>query len=493
MGSTSILGAVLSRSGEREVRAETCHHGGAGRFETVTQGAIDVDEITLKDFRCFREEQTARLAPLTLLVGENSTGKSSFLAVIRALSDVAYRQEVPDFKEEPFDLGSFDEIAHHRGARGGRATKFGAGFSTLPPTRRGEQRPDGTALRFEVTFGRAGTAPVPVMHRILGNGTRIEFRHDRLQLRLATPGGSWSMDMSDGYRSVQNEEGDLTVISFLTALSLIRHLKATGSGDVPVPQDGSGPFTDKDHELLHRLVRPFETDFRSKRRPYASAPVRSRPRRTYDPARTVRDPEGDHVPMFLAGKFLRDRREWDKLRDRLEAFGRASGLFDELSIRLLGKRDSEPFQVQVRKYAGSLKGPQRNLVDVGYGVSQVLPVITELLRRDAPPRFLLQQPEVHLHPSAQAALGGLFCKVAGRERQLVVETHSDHILDRVRMDIRDGTSELKPEDVSILYFERGALDVRIHSLRLDRQGNVLDAPDSYRRFFMEETTRSLGL
>ena len=50
-----------------------------------------MDQITLKDYRCFHEEQTARLAPLTLLVGENSTGKTSFLAMIRALWDAAYR------------------------------------------------------------------------------------------------------------------------------------------------------------------------------------------------------------------------------------------------------------------------------------------------------------------------------------------------------------------------------------------------------------------
>ena len=87
-----------------------------------------MDEITLKNFRCFREEQTARLAPLTLLVGENSTGKTSFMAMIRALWDVAYRLTDPDFKEEPYDLGSFDEIAHHRGGRGGRAETFEAGI-----------------------------------------------------------------------------------------------------------------------------------------------------------------------------------------------------------------------------------------------------------------------------------------------------------------------------------------------------------------------------
>ena len=106
---------------------------------------------------------------------------------------------------------------------------------------------------------------------------------------------------------------------------------------------------------------------------------------------------------------------------------------------------------------------------------------------------LLQQPEVHLHPSAQAALGSLFCEVASSGQQLIVETHSDHLLDRVRMDVRDGTTGLKPYDVSILFFERDDLAVRIHSLGFDRNGNVLNAPTGYRQFFMDETRRSVGL
>ena len=149
--------------------------------------------------------------------------------------------------------------------------------------------------------------------------------------------------------------------------------------------------------------------------------------------------------------------------------------------------------MHVRKFGRRAKGPLRNLIDVGYGVSQALPVITELFRDSETPMFLLQQPEVHLHPSAQAALGSLFCEIASPRRQLVVETHSDHMLDRVRMDVRDGTTKLQPDDVSILFFERGDLDVRIHSLRLDAEGNVLGAPPSYRRFFMEESRRSLRL
>ena len=187
-------------------------------------------------------------------------------------------------------------------------------------------------------------------------------------------------------------------------------------------------------EILQNLVH---FGIRFGERPFASAPVRSKPRRTYEPSRPAPDPEGDYVPRYLAEVFSQEKKTWSPLKKRLEAFGESAELFDEISIKRLGKKNSEPFQVQV---GGRRKGPWRNLIDVGYGVSQALPVIMELLRPDAPPMFLLQQPEVHLHPRAQAALGSLFCQMADRKRQLVVETHSDHLIDRVRMDVRDRDS-----------------------------------------------------
>ena len=112
---------------------------------------------------------------------------------------------------------------------------------------------------------------------------------------------------------------------------------------------------------------------------------------------------------------------------------------------------------------------------MGYGVSQTLPLLTELLDTEVSTMFLLQQPEVHLHPQAQAELGTLFCDVASGDEhqtlgdhQLFVETHSDYIIDRVRMDVRDGATGLRPEDVSILYFEPGDLAVKIHSITIGR-------------------------
>ncbi len=437
-----------------------------------------MDSITLKNFRCFREEQTARLAPLTLLVGENSTGKTSFMAMIRALWDIAYRHLAPDFKEEPYDLGSFEEIAHHRGGRAGKTEAFEAGFEVVPAT--GDNTQDGAErdpYRFGATFQSMGTAPHPVKLRLSRNGVSAEswLMDDVWGGQCRTPTNQWVyMPGASGVRV-----GD--------DILLVSPLYLTRINSLPrVPEPSADEM-----ELIRELMDGFYDH--NVERPYASAPVRSKPRRTYDPTRAARDPEGDYVPMYLASRYFQGSRAWAGLREALVEFGRAAGLFDEIAIKPLGKRNTEPFQVTIRKGGKRTKGPSRNLIDVGYGVSQALPLVTELLRPDAPSMFLLQQPEVHLHPSAQAALGSLFCQVASPKRRLVVETHSDHLLDRVRMDVRDGTTRLRPKDVSILFFERGDLDVNIHSLRVDQEGNVLDAPPSYGRFFLEETRRSLGL
>ncbi len=441
-----------------------------------------VTQIVLANYRCFGRKQIARLAPLTLLVGENSTGKTSFLAMIRALWDAVYRERIPDFKEEPYDLGSYDEIGHHPSTGDAPVESFETGLS------------DANAFRAMVTFGKNGMVPVPVRTRRSYKDNWYEVRvadNRHIVIQVGVGGESWEKRLP--------QDVSETLIHTLEAekiwpLIYPRLLLSFGGEEDQYgfePLDGSTAFKEEVLKSVYEFMN-FSISGRYQR-PYASAPVRSKPRRTYDPARITPDPEGDYVPMYLADMFSRNKETWVFLKDQLECFGKASGLFDEISIKRFGETGGGPFQVQIIKVGGESPQQRRNLIDVGYGVSQVLPVVTELLRQDAPQMFLLQQPEVHLHPSAQAALGSLFCQVAGKGRQLVIETHSDFIIDRVRMDIRDSKSKLKPDDVSILYFEREELGVRIHSIRLDELGNVKDAPDSYRRFFAQELDRSLGL
>ena len=450
-----------------------------------------MDQITLKNFRCFRGEHSARLAPLTLLVGENSTGKTSFMAMIRALVDAsAYR--IPDFKEAPYDLGSFDEIVYNGSGKKGQSETFEAGFESMNWIEESDKE-ELPALRFDVTFERRGTAPFPAIVRYTVGIVWVEQHMPTAppyKVIFGTDRGTWEKEAPENFERLTMQEEGFPPPFFLLGMSVFESRRGEDGGFKPL--SGSEVFGSEERKLVETFSRIGFERFAFDSRPFASAPVRSKPKRTYDPSRPTPDPEGDNVPRYLAALSSQDKEGWTALVKGLEDFGKSAGLFDEISIRALGK-GSDPFQVQIRKYGKRLKGSPRNLSDMGYGVSQVLPIITELLRSDAPPMFLFQQPEVHLHPTAQAALGSLFCQVAEPRRQLIVETHSDHLLDRVRMDVRDGVGGLKPRDVSILFFERVDLQVRIHSLQIDEDGNIVGAPDSYREFFMKETQRSLGL
>ena len=426
------------------------------------------------------------MAPLTLLVGENSTGKTSFLAILRALWDVAVYEVVPDFRREPYDLGAFSEIVYNDSSRGEQPDSFQAGF------RDSSLEDSSEAVSFLFTFEDDDGVTFPVSRYVSAYHTWFEVAagSDRIgKLRIGIEDRSWKGDC----RSDRFGPSPVRLFPIDIAVWDAFHT-ADRSGGLSIGEDDMERVGDSLERLLSWRRTRRHSIGGDATVPFASAPVRSKPQRTYDPSRLIPDPEGEYIPAYLSMMSRRDPDTWKGLRENLEEFGSASGLFDEITIESFGRTDdAAPFQIQIRKFGRKLKGNRRNLIDVGYGVSQTLPIITELLRPNAAPMFLLQQPEVHLHPSAQAALGSLFCSIAGPDRQLVVETHSDYIIDRVRMDVRDEKTDLKPEDVSILYFERGESDVKIHSIRLDDLGNVLDAPDSYGAFFMEETRRSIGI
>ena len=445
-------------------------------------------ELRLRDFRCFRGRHAVPLAPLTLLVGENSTGKTSFLAAAQAVWDAAHGSRSPNFRKDPFDLGSFPEIVHGRGGRTSAPSSFAIGFS--------EQFLERRLLNFEVTFESRNAAPEPVSIEWREGVTSVGFRREQgedIRYVFECPNGSWYHRASTGDEMFERAP-------FLTGF-FSRFFHAVADRDPTSLVDDLEPSTktggqvpdSEDLEKLSFLLGRF-LRFAPEEAPFASAPIHPAPRRTYDPTKVSTDPWGADVPSRFANLQFQSKTEWTALKEKLDAFGRESGLFDDISVRQLTSREGGPFQLQVRKFSRKgTKGPRRNLVDVGFGISQALPALAALFSSDRPPMFLLQQPELHLHPSAQAALGSLFCRTVEAEQQLIVETHSEYIIDRIRMDIRDRETALKPDDVSVLFFERSDLDVRIHSLRFDAQGNVLGAPEGYGQFFMDEARRSVGL
>ena len=431
-----------------------------------------MDSITLENFRCFHEKQTAQLAPLTLLVGENSTGKTSLMAMIRILWDAIHNRKGYNFNEEPFDLGTFKDIAYHS-TNGEQAENFYAAFEE-------------NKYHFGVKFEKDGATPVLKRKEITKGNTSLvqQISSNKYTATLSTVNGSWQFQRQ--MRSYDTLE-ELPGLRFVSLPSKSGELQ-----NMFEPIKGSPVMTDEDWDHLRKLDRLISFAFMQylNKRPYASGPVRTRPFRTYDPYSPKLEHEGGHIPMYLANISLRNKQEWQHIKNLIEQFGQKSSILDRIDIKHFGD-ENEPFKIMIRKGGKGKTGPWRNLKDVGYGVSQILPLLTDIFRDDIFGIYLLQQPEVHLHPTAQAALATLFCQHANKNKQFIIETHSDYIIDRVRMEVRDGLIE--PDNVSLLYFERVGLDVKIHSLKYDKEGNVVGAPPSYGKFFMEEVDKSIGL
>ena len=102
----------------------------------------------------------------------------------------------------------------------------------------------------------------------------------------------------------------------------------------------------------------------------------------------------------------------------------------------------------------------------------------------------MQQPEVHLHPKGQAELTSLLVDLNKDEKSFVVETHSDAMIDRARIEIMK--KRIKPEDVSLIYLEPSGNKVEVHNISFDEQANMIDVPGSYRDFFLKESDKLLG-
>ena len=118
-----------------------------------------------------------------------------------------------------------------------------------------------------------------------------------------------------------------------------------------------------------------------------------------------------------------------------------------------------------------------NLASTGSGLSQIVPVIVQTILTPKNRCLIVEQPEIHLHPSAQANLGDLFVEYAKQDRQLIIETHSEHLLLRIRRRIAE--NKIPPELVNVFFVEQWGGQTRIRNLKLDDHGHFIRWPRSF--------------
>lgn len=418
--------------------------------------------LHLTNVRSFCEPTNIPLTPITFLVGENSSGKTTAMATLAAALRGKNFPVSPDFNEPPYSLGSFHTISTYKGGRFGRAKSFTVGLSWTE-----HNRDHRIFAEYDDSYGQPRLLSLESFDEI---GMLTLKRHDsqmRGQMKRKKTDGSeeaWELHFeSPRFNDVSRGQVNDTLQTSVSR-AIIQSGKSIPSGSV--------------YRELISLARPpgLFAD------PVSIAPIRTRPERTYDRPSEVFDPEGNHIPYVLARAFDGEMSitARQSLLGAIRSFGDESGLFSAVKVQRLGRQTGAPFKLMVL-----IAGRPRELLDVGYGVSQSLPIVVQFLLAKQRKLILLQQPEVHLHPRSQAALGTLIATLRATERKyFVVETHSDFLIDRVRHEVKKGT--IPADDVSIVYFERNKHETIVHSIRVDKDGNTIGVPGSYRRFFLRE-------
>ncbi len=185
-----------------------------------------------------------------------------------------------------------------------------------------------------------------------------------------------------------------------------------------------------------------------------------------DPSRIYRDPEYNSHDVGVRGEntsneLIRDyRRKNPRLIKNISAWTKSV-----LGVEIVLKEVSGGlFQILLK----DKNGVETNLIDNGYGFSQVLPIVTEAIKlstnrtvtsimgEDADEILLVEQPELHLHPSAQASLADLFVNsvLEGKNNRIMLETHSEHLIRKIQILIASKDCPLTKDMVRIYYVDK---------------------------------------
>ena len=432
--------------------------------------------LRIQNFKAWKDTDPIRLTPITLFFGANSTGKSSigqFLMMLKQTVESPDRKAVfyPGGANTAVQLGSYVEMVYGRDTA--HKIEFEYRWSLQDSLKFKDpisgQTFSGNELVFqaEVEARKNQSAPIlGFLKYVLIEGednslsinmkrsseTRYEYKVEASKYHLRRKQGrAWSPGAPVRFYGFPDE-----VVAYYQNADFVQEFNLQ-------------------HEKLFRSL-------------YYLGPLRTKAERLYSWAGIEPDSVGftgeNTVAAILAarGRLISlGFKQWKKPLEEIVALKlKEMGLIEEFKINSISDQRQE-YEVKLKT---KLSKDWVDLPDVGFGISQVLPVLVQCFYAPAGSIIIMEQPEIHLHPSAQSALADVMIDVinsreygADRNIQLVIETHSEHFLRRLQRRIAE--NELAQEKVSAYFANVTGKQPTLEPLEIDSFGNIRNWPEYF--------------
>jgi predicted ATPase len=443
--------------------------------------------MRLQNFKSWKDTGQMRMAPLTGFFGTNSSGKTAllqFLMVMKQTVETNDQSRVLHTGDDKsyVDVGTFYDFIHKKQIskqisflldwKPGKLTNFLVGAET-------------TEGFFKRKIEGVYVKPELLEFSSIIQGTEKRIYVKEFQYKLITNDETyvWGMRANNTRNNLEKEisytffsEG-YDAIPILNATSDEEFVRDQPEPTTPVknyrfPDTGFYLFSIKD---IDNLIVSFETVFR---RTYYLGPLREYPHRIYAWSGERPQDVGTRgefaIPALLAKPGVTEYvAKWLKELKLVHDF--------KLKPIAVGRREHEAL-VQITP--GATEVP---ITDVGFGISQILPVLVMCYYIPEGSTIIFEQPEIHLHPSVQAGLADVFIDVIkNRNLQIILESHSEHLLHRLQRRIAE--NQLIPQAAQKITSEQTALyfcelndqgESVLDPLKMDKYGNISNWPENF--------------
>ena len=438
--------------------------------------------LHLKNFKGWRDTGPVPLKPLTILFGTNSGGKSSieqFFLMLKQTVDSTDRRLVLHAGDEksPVNLGSYDDFIYRRNPQHRLFFDFSWDLNESLVVENSETRAkvDGNQMTFTAEIGKGGEKQ---------ELTLVNY----FEYQLGTASNPASLRLRLERKPSSKPEYKLEAVGYELKRKVMRGWPLGAPMKFYGFPDEVGTYF-QNPEFLQDFSLRLERLFRSV---CYLGPLRSRVERLYP--WTGSEPESvgyegaQTISALLAAK---DRKI--NYRPHQHRRSLATVVAEQLkNLSLIHDFQVKPMSAGQKIYEVKLKiSPASDWVDlpdVGFGISQVLPVIVQSFYAPANSILFIEQPELHLHPRAQANLADVLIDALNsrqegehRNLQLIIETHSEHFLNRLQRRIAEASPEhaIRADQVAAYFAEVRGEESKLTRLEIDLYGNIVNWPEDF--------------